>query len=78
MKVQDIETSSDGKPVFYKGLKFMGYFKSLDIARQEAKNYDEFDAYMAHLEDQAEKWVDDNSFILMKIARKLGFFKKPK
>jgi len=54
----------------------MGYFKSLDTARQEAKNYDEFDAYMAHLEDQAEKWVDDNTFILMKLVRNLGFWKK--
>ena len=57
----------------------MGYFKSLDIVRQEAKNYDEFDAYMAHLEQQEqEKWVSDNTPntpILMKVLR---FWKKPK
>jgi len=56
----------------------MGYFKSLDIARQDAKNYDEYEAYMAHLGVEAEKWVDDNSFIIMKIVRNLGLWKKPK
>jgi len=60
----------------------MGYFKSLDIKRQEAKNYDEFEAYRADLEEQAaklavaEKWVDDNSFIITKIVRNLGLWKK--
>ena len=56
----------------------MGYFKSLDIARQDSKNYDEYVGYMAHLGVEAEKWVDDNSFILMKIVRNLGLWKKPK
>ena len=48
----------------------MSYFKSLEIDRQEDKKYDEdFDAYMAYLDD----WVNDNSHILKKLGRKLGF-----
>lgn len=29
----------------------MGYYKAIVIAKQEAKNYDEFDAFMAHIAD---------------------------
>lgn len=29
----------------------MGYYKAIVTARQEAKNYDEFDALMAHIAD---------------------------